>query len=359
MPAPQSDNAVPLRPLDRFPLYWYQTGPSYIFHKFVRFVTPHSSPRDRRAAYDDQQPTYILIKREIANYNLWHNMLEIMSVMLSIEVLAKTISPTTGVHFWGGNQKLHNHVILLDDLDYGPYHDLWQAITPNPVRQLQHLTQDANPVTGNVLIPLPGGSNPFWQGDWVDIDCGESRLLHNFSRRVLSHFNIRDPAPFTKKRGITITVINRTTKRRLTNQEELFQDLENHWASSSSSEVRVHHQVIDFAALSFEEQVALAHSTDVLVGVHGAGLTHGMFLPPHSAIVEFMPFNLDHRGFRNMAKMLGHVHFGCKTVDAANVTRASGDWQEDDVYVEKHEFFRQIDLAVGAVVGHRLKQPQR
>jgi capsular polysaccharide biosynthesis protein len=44
---------------------------------------------------------------------------------------------------------------------------------------------------------------------------------------------------------------------------------------------------IDFASLSFREQLALIRKTDILVGAHGAALSHMMFLPSTSVVIEF------------------------------------------------------------------------
>lgn len=43
---------------------------------------------------------------------------------------------------------------------------------------------------------------------------------------------------------------------------------------------------VSLAALSFARQLELMQRTDVLVGPHGAGLTHILHLPPHAAVVE-------------------------------------------------------------------------
>lgn len=68
-------------------------------------------------------------------------------------------------------------------------------------------------------------------------------------------------------------------------------------------------QLTEFENMSFKEQLEPVHNTDILVGVHGAGLIHGIFLRPNSALVEIMPPGLDHKGFRNLAKQMGHLYF--------------------------------------------------
>ena len=54
----------------------------------------------------------------------------------------------------------------------------------------------------------------------------------------------------------------------------------------------------------------MARDSDVLVGMHGAGLTHTMFMEEgRGALVEIQPDRLCHWGFRNVAKMTGHAYF--------------------------------------------------
>ncbi len=51
--------------------------------------------------------------------------------------------------------------------------------------------------------------------------------------------------------------------------------------------------VVDFAKLSFHEQVETMARTRVLIGIHGAGLVNTLFLPEHASVIELLP----HRRF--------------------------------------------------------------
>ena len=63
--------------------------------------------------------------------------------------------------------------------------------------------------------------------------------------------------------------------------------------------------------LPFDEQLAIMRSTDVLIGVHGNGLTQQMFMSPRRYVVEIFPrrssfaFRFD---YSLLAKLMGHEH---------------------------------------------------
>jgi protein O-GlcNAc transferase len=85
--------------------------------------------------------------------------------------------------------------------------------------------------------------------------------------------------------------------------------------------------------------------TDILVGAHGAGLTHGMFMPPGSTMVEILPPGVVHIGFRDMAKLLGHNHFSSHVTDRPGQA-ATGDWKYNDVFLEEDCFMELMDVAI-------------
>ncbi|KIW92028.1 uncharacterized protein Z519_03604 [Cladophialophora bantiana CBS 173.52] len=317
------------------PGYWYSTGPKYIFSTAVSFATMQgATPSSTIQA----SPVTIVLKREDEYKNIWHALLEIFATFMTLDILRMAHNPATKAPFIQPSDFSNTQVLLLDHLPDGPYSELWHLFAQKPILRLSDITSSFPLEPGNIIVPLAGGGNPFWQGDWNLLDCTDSPLLRAFSRRVLSYYQIHDP-PKQPDDPLVITYIDRTTKRRLVDQARLLDAL------------RLRHptiqlNVVDFAQLPFAQQLAVDRSTDILVGVHGAGLTHGMFLPRGSALVEILPFGLKHKGFLNMAAMLGHAHFSAESVDDRTQTSARGDWQADDVYIPQGAFLELVEQAI-------------
>lgn len=48
-------------------------------------------------------------------------------------------------------------------------------------------------------------------------------------------------------------------------------------------------QSVDFSRYSYPQQLQFIRNADVFMGVHGNGLTHSLFLPPHAKSIEIFP----------------------------------------------------------------------
>ncbi len=59
---------------------------------------------------------------------------------------------------------------------------------------------------------------------------------------------------------------------------------------------------------TFEEQVRLFSKAEIVVGVHGAGLTNLLWTKPGATVVEIMPERLDDPGYRFLCNLKGHRH---------------------------------------------------
>lgn len=57
----------------------------------------------------------------------------------------------------------------------------------------------------------------------------------------------------------------------------------------------------------FAEQMRNTATADILVGMHGAGLTHTLWMPPWAALVELLNCG-EVRCYRDLAAMSGHFY---------------------------------------------------
>lgn len=360
----ESETSRGLIPFEKIRSYWYDTGPGYVFANYVGFSdssAPAVTAEDRRFA--------LLIKREGAR-NLWHSLMEIWSMTLTVDTLRLAPDAQGGEEamFRYPEDVANTQVIILDDHEDGPFFDLWSLFSGRKPLRLKDILADQDQThyfqthPHNLIVPLAGGSNPLWQNDWEERDCQQATLLKIFVRRVMKHYNVEYSTAAdvpAKKNGndIKLTFIERRGTRKLENHASLLDAI-----SKKYDHVEV--RSVDFASISLAEQLRLVQETDILVGVHGAGLTHTMFMREGAGVVvEILPDGLNYKGFRNMAVMTGHRYFhatadiitppkeerveGTDSGNSPQSRRRKRDaWHFSDVHIGEEAFVKLIDEAV-------------
>ncbi|XP_006896011.1 PREDICTED: EGF domain-specific O-linked N-acetylglucosamine transferase isoform X3 [Elephantulus edwardii] len=101
---------------------------------------------------------------------------------------------------------------------------------------------------------------------------------------------------------IRVTILARSTEyRKILNQNELVNALK----TVSTFEV----QIVDYKyrELGFLDQLRITHNTDIFIGMHGAGLTHLLFLPDWAAVFELYNCE-DERCYLDLARLRG-IHY--------------------------------------------------
>lgn len=108
--------------------------------------------------------------------------------------------------------------------------------------------------------------------------CERSGLFQAFSDFILHRLNI--PLHPKDDERIRITFLERKTKfRRILNSDELLAEIQKNESYSIQS--------VQFErTVPFIDQLAIIRNTDILIGIHGAGLTHLLFLPKWATIFE-------------------------------------------------------------------------
>lgn len=140
--------------------------------------------------------------------------------------------------------------------------------------------------------------NKMLGASWQDI---EPQTIESFRETVFSSLGVREGL---KRNSPRITYIKRNPPRCLTPdvEQRLLQEIK------EKTQLQVH--TVDFAAIPFEEQLRIIANTDILMGVHGNGLSHLLFLPSNAVALEFFPptgFTWD---YGLLAKVRGISYFG-------------------------------------------------
>ena len=369
----ENERRSSLIPFDLIRGEWYDSGPRWVFDHYVNVERGASITGTRQSS-----PKFaVLVKREGAD-NLWHCMAEIMTMTASFDLLRTTPDPLRGgaPFFADGPDLANTQVIVMDDHPDGNFFKLWSIFGGGPPLRWKDIladTKQARPFAEtphNIIIPLPGAANPIWQGDWKEQNCTHAPLLKVFANRVLQFYGLPTteeeeiPVAAAVDPPINLTFVDRTGNRRLIDHDALL-------AAVEAKHPHVRTRSVDFAAISVEEQLRLVRETDVLVGVHGAALTHIMFMRDgRGAVVEILPETNNYLGFRNLAFMKGLAYVtghaeqvrvgpgegGEGTKKRANQQRGGGlglskraQWHWDDVRLKEAEFMKLVDDAITAV----------
>jgi hypothetical protein len=107
---------------------------------------------------------------------------------------------------------------------------------------------------------------------------------------------------------IVITIIKRRKNRRFqeTSVQEVAQAIAKPWNTNARHSSLIYVQVVDPEGMSFNDQVLLFASTDILVAAHGAALALTMFMDPsHSVVVELFPFRFGYWIYEELAMSVG------------------------------------------------------
>lgn len=299
----------------------------------------------------------MLMRRDSTDtHNIWHKLMEILQARHSFDALRIATNPATG-RPWLSEEDAANVQLVFDDDREELLEELWEIVTgKKPIRKSSLQAT----CFGNVILPLPGCGSPFWS-NLIDTDyqerCRSQTLLTTFVNRVFEFYGIV-PRPVTEIHAHpAITIIQRKGNRKFMSLDRWVPILEERYPNSAI-------RVADFAEISVKEQIDLVQSTDILIGHHGAALTHTMFMSPESTLVEILPRYFDQHGFRATAAMRGVQYIAGRSLyeeEYENVVHGKPlpqDWppprpQEFDhlqnlewIYLTDEDFLGLVDSAV-------------
>ena len=259
----------------------------------------------------------VIIARERDEHaNLFHATSDWLNAFISLSVAGIVDSRS------GERTHMADVQILLLDEQTGPFEEnfIKPVFSPShPVLRVSRLKENgvgALHMSRALFVP-PGYSSMLLSHVMQEGDChAGTQLLTGFRAFILGGLGIdpkRTPpaAPAVQADPVRVLVISRRpytaagiqhpfVGRQVDNEDAFIAALE---ARPALFKVRR----VDMATLTMPEQVALvATETDVLVGMHGAALTHALYLPPWAAVVELWPKETEiWRCFEHLSTMAG------------------------------------------------------
>ena len=156
----------------RLPKYMYDTTVQDGFDAIKLETNEHNARLT--SSYDSGRTTLALVRREGADHT-WDCLLEIFSFFLTVELMRYH-------NLIAVDEKIQ--VVFLDDHPDGPYGDLWSMFGRSTPIRMANLWERGDACIDKVILPLPGGSNPLFQGDWTRLDCQESTLVRDFRMKT-------------------------------------------------------------------------------------------------------------------------------------------------------------------------------
>ena len=274
----------------------------------LEFMSPLQSwaPELRNIAVNDETKCDITFEEPVfitkldASVNMYHHFCDFFNLYLSLHLNSSLDAFEASA--WDTDKR----VLILENSPAGhksPFSAAWSAFTQHPVLEL---TKVAGKVVcfEKAVFPMLARSEIllldfrsyylhfrmifglYYNTPLID-GCRGSEMVRRFSMFMLERLGIKEAeaAMLPGDQRLRLTLIARQTRfRRIVNEAELVSALE------QTGLYRV--TVARFSAqVPFTSQLALTAGTDILAGLHGAGLTHLLFLPDWAEVVEL--YNCD------------------------------------------------------------------
>lgn len=290
----------------------------------------------------------------------------------------------------------------------GLYHQLWETLTTQPVLYIDEWSEyNENVFPENldfdlssfphqsvpvfikraIFTPKTMNCSPFWHffdlsdsalsqedrrrllthmKEWTEYLVGESRqtsLSRKFSYsqetvrllnyyKAFRHFNQKEKLPellIIQRLANSAGSVKGRIGRTVINEDEIVDVLYEEFGQV----LRI--RVIDFARLPIFEQIELVSQTDILMGVHGAGLAHLLFTPKHAVTIEIRPSRLPvsndiHGGemFKHLSHLMEKKYIYWKNDDKVkgNYPAQQLDGRMDDLWLDPNKIVKLVRKAL-------------
>ncbi|XP_074115240.1 EGF-domain O-GlcNAc transferase [Cotesia typhae] len=236
-----------------------------------------------------EKPTYIM--KIDATVNLYHHFCDFFNLYASLHV--NNTHPSTF--------STDNHILIWESYNYhSAFQDTFEAFTKNSLWDLKTFRGNTVCFKNLVLPLLPRMIFGLFYNTPLIYGCEKSGLFKAFSEHILHRLKI--PMYQRKDNKIHVTLLSRDTRyRRILNEDELVAGLK----KNTNYKVK---RVVYNREVPFKKQLEITRNSDVFIGIHGAGLTHALFLPDWAAVFEI--YNCEDAScYKDLARLRGVKYF--------------------------------------------------
>ncbi|CRK98954.1 CLUMA_CG012088, isoform A [Clunio marinus] len=283
------------------------------------------------------KPTYIM--KIDSTYNMYHHFCDFFNLYASQHV--NFTHP--------GAFSSDVNILIWESYIYSsPFSRAFEVFSENPIWDLNTYRGKVVCFKNLVFPLLPRMIFGLYYNTPLINGCENSGLFHAFAEHVLHRLQIKQH-PVEMKSKLRITFLSRETKyRKVRNEKKLLKRI------SSNSDYVV--KRVNFAKnISFEDQLKITRNTDIFIGIHGAGLTHLLFLPKWATLFELYNCE-DPNCYKDLARLRGVNYI---TWEDESLLEASESDYEDGSHAkfknfsfEVDEFERLVKKAADAVINH-------
>ncbi|KAI3380333.1 hypothetical protein SNEBB_003303 [Seison nebaliae] len=185
-------------------------------------------------------------------------------------------------HIWNKWNQNEMQIVFWDTSSYDFqtfFNSAWEAFTNRPIRYIREFNGKKVCVKHGMFPLLARMRFGLYYNMPLTRNCYNTSLVKTFSEFFLHRLKIPKYLPSSDGK-LQVTILERRTKyRNILNQDKLIEVLN----GIDGIKVRLIHF---HPSMNFKEQLKITQSSDVLVGMHGAGLTHLLFLPHWATIFE-------------------------------------------------------------------------
>lgn len=241
----------------------------------------------------------VLVMKLDATVNMYHHFCDFFNLYASQHLLSAAHFPELRAF------ERNVRVIIWENVPYrSSFQSAFNVFTKHPIWSLADVAGKKVCFKNAVHFPLLPRMvyGLFYNTPLSSETCYGSGLFKAFSEFMPYRMGLDEPISPKRDGKLRVTILNRKTPyRNIVNLEEIVSKLSPYYQVTVAN---FSHQ-----RPPFKHQMSLIRKTDILVGIHGAGLTHMLFLPDWAAVFELYHCE-DPECYRDLARMRGVKHIG-------------------------------------------------